>query len=227
MITKRGRSVSRLEGFSDAVFAFSATLLVVALEVPESFAHLVDELTGFGAFAISFAALILIWSVHNAFFRRYGMQDRVTVILNSCLLFVVLFYVYPLKFVAEGLAAGLFGIGDGPTGFTGLNDLSTLFLLYSGGFVAVFTCVSGLYLHAYNQRHELGLNADETREARFYFRHYTIFIGVGLVSIVLAALGWGVGVGMPGWIFALLGPLCYLHGVQSERRSRAAIQVSG
>ncbi len=227
MIRKRGRSVSRLEGFSDAVFAFSATLLVVALEVPESFSELVEELTGFGAFAISFAALILIWSVHNAFFRRYGMQDRVTVFLNACLLFVVLFYVYPLKFVAQGIAGGVLGIGTAPTGFDSLRDLSVLFLLYSGGFVAVFTCISGLYFHAWRQRDVLGLSPEEDDEALFYARHYAIFIAVGVLSMLLSALNWGVGIGLPGWIFALLGPLCYLHGTRSRKTVPLACRVAG
>ena len=32
-----GREVSRIEGFSDAVFGFALTLLVVSLEVPDNF----------------------------------------------------------------------------------------------------------------------------------------------------------------------------------------------
>ncbi|HWB18979.1 MAG TPA: TMEM175 family protein, partial [Phycisphaerales bacterium] len=50
----RGREVSRLEGFSDAAFAFAVTLLVISLEVPNSFDGLLDVLRGLPAFAVCF-----------------------------------------------------------------------------------------------------------------------------------------------------------------------------
>ena len=100
----RGREVTRLEALSDAVFGFAATLLVVSLEVPQTFPELTASLRGFVAFAFSFTMLILIWAAHNGFFRRYGLQDSWTVLINSVLLFVVLFYVYPLKFLSTALS---------------------------------------------------------------------------------------------------------------------------
>src|SRR5262245_55366234 len=95
----RGGEVTRLEGFSDAVFGFALTLLVVSLEVPKSFDDLMRAMRGFLAFAICFAMLINVWEKHYRFFRRFGMQDGAMLALNGALLFVVLFYVYPLKFV--------------------------------------------------------------------------------------------------------------------------------
>ncbi|HMA33183.1 MAG TPA: TMEM175 family protein [Chloroflexia bacterium] len=95
----RGREVTRLEGFTDAAFAFAITLLIVSLEVPHTFAELVDVTKGFGAFLLTFAVLMLVWYQHFRFFRRYGLQDTTTVVLNAVLIFVVLFYVYPLKFL--------------------------------------------------------------------------------------------------------------------------------
>ena len=223
---RKGRSVSRLEGFSDAVFAFSSTLLVVSLEVPETFPELVTELRGFVAFGVSFGALALIWSVHNAFFRRYDLDDRTTIILNSCLLFVVLFYVYPLKFMVEGLSAAFLGLGNGNMGVNTFEDLSLLFVLYGGGFVAVFGCFSLLYRHAVSKAVELWLDEPQRAAASFYFRHYLIFVGVGLLSITLAATGL-VYYGLPGWIYALLGPLCYYHGIKNRHKLKLPERVYG
>src|SRR5215813_10895042 len=88
----RGREITRLEGFTDAVFAFAVTLLVVSLEVPKTFTELVTAMKGFVAFAICFAILVQVWYEHYIFSRRYGLQTLYTVFLNSVLIFVVLFF---------------------------------------------------------------------------------------------------------------------------------------
>lgn len=207
--------MSRLEAFSDAVFAVSATLLVVSLEIPETIPELTANLKGFAALGLSFLALVLIWSVHNAFFRRYDLQDRITIILNNCLLFVVLFYVYPLKFLAEGISAVLF---SGAGNISSFNELSTMFILYSGGFVAVFLCFSLLYLHASRSKDKLGLNPEQQHETRSLFRNYMILVTVGSLSVLLAWLNIGLEFGLPGMVYFLLIPLCWWHGKWSARK---------
>jgi uncharacterized membrane protein len=214
--------VFRLEAFSDAVFAFAATLLVVALEVPATVAELETVLLGFVPFTISFGALVLIWSVHRALFRRFPMGDRVTVALNSCLLFVVLFYVYPLKFLARGIATMFFGSSVGGGGVINtFEDLAKLFAWYGAGFAAIFLFVALLYLHGARSAGVLGVGETSRRKAIFLARHYAIFVAVGLLSTGMALTGAGVRVAMPGWIYGLLGPACGLHGWLSGRRERA------
>src|SRR5437016_10426914 len=88
----RSHEVTRVEALSDAVFAFAVTLLIVSLEVPQTFNDLWVKMQGFAAFAISFAMLFQVWYTQHIFFRRYGLQDTWTVTLNGVLLFLVLFY---------------------------------------------------------------------------------------------------------------------------------------
>ena len=104
--TWRGVEVSRIEGLSDAVFAFAITLLVVSLEVPKTFDELLATMRGFFAFAICFALLFAVWNEHYEFSRRYGLWDASTVRLNAALPFIVLLYVYPLKFLFTILMRG-------------------------------------------------------------------------------------------------------------------------
>src|SRR5471030_2537091 len=89
----RSHEPSRLETFSDAVFAFAVTLIIVSLEVPKSFNELFEVMKGTLSFAACFAILFQIWNDQNLFFRRYGLHDSWTVALNGMLLFMVLVYV--------------------------------------------------------------------------------------------------------------------------------------
>ena len=145
--------------------------------MPSTVLELEQVLLGFVPFTLSFGALIFIWSVHRAFFRRFPLGDRLTVALNSCLLFVALFYVYPLKFLARGLATMLFGRGiGGGGGVASFAELGKLFAWYGAGFAAIFLFVALLYLHGARQAEGLGLSLLERQQARFWARHYAILV---------------------------------------------------
>src|SRR4051794_8642982 len=105
----RSREISRIEGLSDAVFGFAVTLLIVALEVPRTSGELLETMRGFISFALTFAILYMLWYRQFVFFRRYALDDSVTVALNGALLFVVLFFVFPLKFILGWIVHRLLG----------------------------------------------------------------------------------------------------------------------
>jgi uncharacterized membrane protein len=111
----RGLEGTRVEAFSDVVFGFALTLIVVSLEVPTTFEELMETMRGFPAFAICFAILTWVWHVHHTFFRRYGLTDEITIALNTILLFVVLFYTYPLKFMFSLVTGQIRGFENGST----------------------------------------------------------------------------------------------------------------
>lgn len=200
-------SKSRLEGFSDSVFAFAATLLVVTLEVPKEFGELNDLKYGFISFGISFFALALLWKVHYNFFRRIKEIDNIIITLNMILLFVILFYVYPLKFLTNSTI--------GNSVFNSVDELASVFQMYSIGFVLIFVVVALLYKHASKNKN---LTSNEKLFLKQYARHFWIFVFVGTLSFLIAFLMIGLKFGLPGFVYPLLGPLCWWHGKWSEKK---------
>jgi uncharacterized membrane protein len=185
----RGHEVTRLEGFTDAVFAFAVTLLVVSLEVPKTYAELIDSMKGFVAFALCFMALVQVWHQHYLYSRRYGLQTPYAVGLNSVLLFVVLFYVYPLKFLFT-LSIGLLSRGllatDRRMFHIETSQVITLEVVYSLGFTAVFAVFALLYAYAFRMRRELDLNEYEILRTRAAIMHSTAAAVLGVFVAVAA-----------------------------------------
>ncbi|HEY9283877.1 MAG TPA: TMEM175 family protein [Pyrinomonadaceae bacterium] len=233
----RSREVSRLEGLADAVFGFAITLLVVSLEVPRTFDDLLAMMATFPAFAISFALLLLVWYQHYVYFRRYDIEDGLTMVLNSALLFVVLFYVYPLKFVWTFLA-NLIITGDPRVRLPGgemihpvtRDQTGAMMIVYSLGFVAVFAIFALLYWHAYRRRGEMGLNELEVYDTKVEAYSSLLYVAVGLASVGIAAfrIGGGASPAISGFVYALLGPVHYLHGRRAgKHRGRLEKSVAG
>ena len=228
----RGGEISRLEGFSDAVFAFAVTLLVVSLEVPRTYRELAVTMRGFLPFAICFTALVLIWREHYVFFRRYGLQDDATVWLNAALLFVVLFYVYPLKFLFTLVVSEVLHFSAGPPHGEAAgpaiepSQMPTLFVIYGSGIVAIYTLLSLLYAHALRRRRSLELTPLEIFDTRSSIVAHLLAAGVGLVSIVVALTVPPNLSGLAGYAYFLFAPVMTAHGMISGARRRRLEEAS-
>jgi uncharacterized membrane protein len=213
----RSREVSRLEGLSDAVFGFAITLLVVSLEVPKTFDELMTMLRGFVAFAASFAVLVMIWYEHYLFFRRYGFEDFPIIVLNAALLFVVVLYIYPLKFLFSGVIGQMMGGGTGVAPLR-WGDGPALMTIYSVSIIAVFSLLGCMYAHAYRHRVRLQLDEAEVLLTRSNLRYHGIWIAVAVFSISLSHLGGPEWVPLAGMSYALLGPLQAINGYLVGKR---------
>lgn len=220
----RSDKVTRLEGFSDAVLAFAMTLLVVSLEVPKTYDQLLVAMRGFVAFAICFIFLVGIWYSHYTYFRRYGIITPYTVCLNAVLMFVILFYVYPLKFLFTTLVNFFWGIttvalSDGTVAnIISGSQMPTLMIIYGIGYMAVFIVFALLYIHAFRKRELLDLNAIETHITREFIQRKFIYIAFGIISICLAVVAKLLAApffgAMSGWIYALIGPAIAIHATR-------------
>jgi uncharacterized membrane protein len=205
------REVLRLEGFSDAVFAFALTLLVVSLEVPKSFDELLHMLRAAPAFAVCFVLFSVIWTAHHRFFRRYAFVDVTILTLNAVLLFLVLLYVYPLKF--------LFTLLLGGEGTIRPEQGPLLMVIYSTGYAAVWATFALMYEHVNRQRARLELTPVQMFETRAQLGSCLIHMSFGIVSVLLALLlpnflSWA------GWTYGLIGPSQWLFWSQVAKRRR-------
>ncbi len=217
MIRTGRRDVSRIEGFSDAVFGFALTLLVASIEVPPDFAALKQTLRGFFPFALTFALISWIWYLHYAFFRQFGLEDRLTIVLNNILLFVVLFFVYPLKVMANNL------VGMGPSSFGALTEYDNRFLMvaYSSGVIAVFLVFFLFNWNAYRQRDELELKPEDLYDIGTALRGHGMSVLLGVASVAMAMTLPMYVFAFSGLVYALEGPLQGANGwIRGTRRAK-------
>jgi uncharacterized membrane protein len=199
----RGKEVSRLENLTDAVFGFALTLLIVSTEVPQTFATLLRIFRDFPAFVACFAILLLFWNDHYKFFRRYGLEDFFTRTVNYGILMLVLFSVYPLKFLFTTW------LGSGPR-LDSLDQLNTLYRIYGLGFATIWLLYALLQFHALRQAAALQLTPVEVVMTRLQLNEFRLQIAVCLFSVGLTYLA--VPPWLPGMSYGLIGPLAGLNG---------------
>jgi hypothetical protein len=212
----RGTAPSRIDSFSDVVFGFALTLIVVSSEVPRTYDQFHQILLGLYPFAICFGIFFSVWHAHYRFFRRYGVHDNATIWINCVLLFTVMFYVYPLKFLFT------IALDNSTPVFSSPYQSRELIIVYGAGFTAIYFSLAALYWNAWRQRRPLDLSPLETTLTLAYFSD---FIGVGSFGLLCCLLSYLLPLNKVG-----LAPLCFFlialwktaHGFIRARKLLAA-----
>jgi uncharacterized membrane protein len=204
----RGRDVTRVENFSDIIFALSMTL-IVASSVPTTFDNLVALWREAIAVGFCFALILLIWSKHHAFHRRYGLDDGMTVFLNSIVLFLIMIFAYPLKFLALFLVnffTGFYQSGPEIEAVLQLDQVGGFMVIYASGYAAVFGVFALLYAHALKHADDLELSVAERILTR-------LEVHQGVATIIISALAAIVATVLPsqyspmgGSVYILMWP---------------------
>ncbi len=198
----RGVDLARIDAFSDVVFGFALTLLVVSLEVPKTYSEFHHSLGGFFPFAICFLFLMMAWHAHYKFFRRFGTHDFATIVINAVLLFFVLFYVYPLKFLFTFVTSVFTGHAAGS--IETYQQLTELMILFGVGFATIYFLIAGLYWNGYRQRVTLGLSRLELLLTRGYIADSA---GVACIGLLSGLAAWRLppsNAGLAGFTFILI-----------------------
>jgi uncharacterized membrane protein len=164
---------SRLEAFSDGVFAIAITLLVLEIPVPRvEDGDLADALRhqwpSYAAYVVSFAIIGIIWINHHAVFGYVKRSSRALLFLNLHLLLWVTLIPWPTSLLAEYMLAG----GD--------NERAAA-LVYAVTMTLMGVAFGSLWLYL---RRRVEHGAVRSRTQRFVIGTpiYAASIGLALVS---------------------------------------------
>jgi hypothetical protein len=219
----RGIEMTRLETFIDASFAFAISMLVIApQQIPDNIEALLGAFRNVPAFVASIIVLGIFWRGHWLWSRRYGLEDGISIFISWAMLVTILIYIYPLK--------GIFGsmwflLSDGQVGHKlGIHldwQERALFALFAVGFIAIALEILLLNLRAWQLRDPLRLNARERLITRYEVTGWSMPVGVGLLSLVLALTLPIDQIAWSGWIYFSMALLVPLHSAYRRRKVKA------
>ena len=219
----RGIEMTRLETFIDAAFAFAISMLVIApQQIPDNIDALLGAFRNVPAFVTSIIVLGIFWRGHWLWSRRYGLEDGISIFISWAMLVTILIYIYPLK--------GIFGsmwflLTDGQVGHKlGIHidwQERALFALFAVGFIAIALEILLLNLRAWQLRDPLRLNARERLITRSEVTGWSVPVGVGLLSLLLALTLPVDQITWSGWIYFSMALLVPLHSAYRRRKVKA------
>jgi Endosomal/lysosomal potassium channel TMEM175 len=216
----RGIEMTRLETFIDASFAFAISMLVIApQQIPDNIDALLGAFRNVPAFVASIIVLGIFWRGHWLWSRRYGLEDGISIFISWAMLVTILIYIYPLKGI---FGAMWFLLSDGQVGHKlGIHidwQERALFALFAVGFIAIALEILLLNLRAWQLRDPLRLNARERLITRYEVTGWSVPVGVGLLSLLLALTLPVDQIVWSGWIYFSMALLVPLHSAYRRRK---------
>jgi len=186
------KETTRMEAFSDGVFAFAITLLALNLRDPAGSGvslsqGLIDEWPAFFAFVTSFLSVLIMWMNHHNMFNYIRKIDRRLMLLNGVLLLFVVLTVFNTSLVAGHIQQA---------------DSNVAATLYAGTFFLLAIVWNGLWWYCTAGRRLLGQDVTE-QQANTITRQYRVapfsygvalliapFSGLASVAVILAVAGF-------------------------------------
>jgi uncharacterized membrane protein len=135
---------SRLEAFSDGVFAIAITLLIIGVGIKAeggSLAYrLAEQWPSYVSYVVSFAIIGIVWLHHHEMFRYIRAADHGLVLFNLAMLLGVCFIPFPTKVMADELVSSSFA------------DQRTAVIFYGLTIIAVSLTLNTLWIWATYRR---------------------------------------------------------------------------
>jgi uncharacterized membrane protein len=199
----RGVAMTRLETFIDAAFAFAITMLVIASQqIPDDIQTLLAAFKNVPVFVASIIVLGIFWRGHWLWSRRYGLEDGVSILISWSMIVTMLIYIYPLKAIFSSM---WFLLSGGRVGhILGAHSewqVRALFAVFALGFTAIALEMMLLNLRAWQLREPLRLNARERAMTFHEVTGWSVPVGIGLVSLLLALCLPRAEIEWSGWIY--------------------------
>ena len=190
------KQTSRLESFSDGVFAVAITLLVFTLQVPHLPAGaisvpalgsaLFNQWPSYLTFITSFATILIMWVSHHGIFKMVYRANTPFLFANGLLLLLVTVVPFPTSLVAQYLSTPAAALACA---------------VYAGIFVVINVAYNLLWWAALRQR--LLHPAVTPRQVKRLTRNFLLGFPVYLLATLLAFWNPYVSLGLCSclWIF--------------------------
>ena len=204
------KETSRVEAFSDGVFAIALTLLILGIKVPDLnnfvssdklYQALINLWPSYFAFILSFIAVLIMWINHHGFFKYLRKIDTPFLYANGFLLLTVTFMNYPTAVLAKYFETQAFNIASA---------------FYCGSLVLINVSFNLLWFTSAYKRKLIKAEITDALIIRIrnaYWFGFIIYLAAFIISFFLPFIGLLISISL--WIFWIL--LSYEKNYEKSR----------